>query len=86
MMLAVLIHARASSSVTRQYSNTPRPSPPISSGLLADVRGDLALHRVELVGDGQDALHRELARRLLDRVALVGAIRGRDRGQQILDL
>jgi hypothetical protein len=34
MMLALLIQARASSSVTRQYSKTPRPSPPYCS----DVR------------------------------------------------
>jgi hypothetical protein len=31
-MLAVLIHARASSSDTMQYSKTPSPRPPFSFG------------------------------------------------------
>ena len=34
MMLATLIHPRASSSVIRQYSKQPRPTPPYSSGTM----------------------------------------------------
>jgi hypothetical protein len=52
----------------------------------ADLLRDLALDRVELVGRGEDLLHRELASELLDRFALVGVVRGRDRRQQILHL
>jgi len=33
MIEATLIQARASSSVIRQYSNTPNPSPPYCSGM-----------------------------------------------------
>ena len=33
-MLATLIHARASSSLTRQYSKTPSPRPPSPAGMV----------------------------------------------------
>ena len=75
MMLATLIHARASSSATMQYSKAPRPRPPCSRGIGDAEVAELghprqqrlagsALLRVELVRDRQHLVARERARLL----------------------
>lgn len=54
--------------------------------LLADVRRDLALHGIERIGDGQDPLHRELTRHLLDRVSFLGVVGGGNGREELLYL
>src|SRR5207249_10477413 len=51
------------------------PEVPELGHLLAELHRDLALHGVEPVRDRQDLVHRERARRLEDRLALVAVVR-----------
>ena len=90
MMLATLIHARASSSVTSTYSNSAQTEAAVLLGdhdaeephlahLRHELVGHLALHRVELVGERQHLLHGELPGQVADRETVLGGVRGRER-------
>jgi hypothetical protein len=80
---AVLEHPEPEAPVLLGHQDAEEAELPHS---LADLGRDLALLRVESVRGGEHLLHRELARGLLDRLAFVRVVRGRDSGQQIVDL
>ncbi len=66
-----------------QYSSAPSPRPPVLLGnhdpeephlghLRLELVGDLAADRIELVGDGEHFLHRELAGEGLQLALVIG--------------
>ena len=89
MMLATLIQARASSSVTSTYSNSPRPRPPCSAPIMMPKNPILPIWAtsssgispctgIELVGQWEDLVHGELPGQVADDETVVGGVSRRE--------